>query len=437
MADEKNDLNAEEIQETSVSEETAAETPVAEIEGQADKDTARGGGFGKSVFVLFVLVIVGLAGVPQTRNMILEKFHKQTSVKENVEPEQVNADSIAEPEQEVAEQEAVQEETPEAENIVSRLEQLENAREFENAEEVISTTEPEEPSVAADPAYKMLADQQKALLAEIERLRTQIDQLRFSFRREMKSVAEKVPDVRRLEQRISNVYSREDGMERRLVNESLKITRLENTKADASSVLSLMTRIDAAEQKIQVSNAEKERAVALLLAVYQLREAALSGQSFATEQQAALVLADSFPRVADYLRTLSGVADRGVRTKKSLLRSFDTYADQAVLSENLSTKKGWFHQALNSLKGLVVIRRTDATDNLPTTQSVLARAGLAVQDEDLGEAVLILKDLNGSAAETMREWTVNAERYVAVKKTVNETVSAVLAMIYAEQLKGE
>lgn len=443
MADEKNDLNAEEIQEIPVSEEKAAETPSAETDNQAEENKTHGGGFGKFVFVLSVLVIAGLACVPQTRNMIVEKYREMIAKQEAVAPQSaqeaveeqvlISAGIAEEPAEEIIGEQNM----PEPEEIVSRLEQLENARAFENAEEVIATSEPDRPTVASDPAYKVLADQQKALLAEMERLRTQIDQVHFGNKRELNRVLEKLPDFHRLEQRVSAVYSREDGFERRLVDESLKITRLEKNKADASSVLSLMTRMDAAEQKIQVSNAEKERAVALLLAVYQLRETAMSGQGFAMEQQAALALADAYPRIAGYLRDLSGVADRGVHTKRYLLRSFDTYADQAVLSESLSSKKDWFHQALNSLKTLVVIRKTDVTDAEPTTQSVLARAGLAVQDEDLGEAVLILKDLTGSAADTMREWTLNAERYVAVKKKINETMSAVLAMIYAEQLGGE
>ena len=440
MADENNDLNTEEIQETSVPEETAAEEPAAETENQTDGNKTHGGGFGKVVFVLFVLMIAGAAGVPQSRNMILEKFRELTSEKEVVGKEQASVEeAVVGPE--VAEvavrQISVREEMPEPEEIVSRLEQLENAREFENAEEVIASAETENTAVAENADYKALAEQQQALLAEMERLRARIDQIHFNGRRELKELEERIPDVRRLDARISAVHSREDGMEQRLVDEGLKIARLENGKADASAVLSLMARMEAAEQKIRISNAEKERAVALLLAVYQLREAAMSGQGFAMERQSALALADSYPRIAEYLRSLSGVADRGVHTKQSLLHSFDTYADQAVLSESLSTKKDWFHQAVNSLKSLVIIRRTDVTDAEPTTQTVLARAGLAVQDEDLGEAVLILKDLTGSAADTMREWVLNAERYIAVKRTVNETISAVLAMVYTEQLKGE
>lgn len=426
MAEEKNDRKAEEIQENSVPEESNTETAGKETEEQISNErSSKSGGFGKVVLILFVLVVAGLVGIPQTREMILEKYRQFSSAAENGTEEVVIAE------------EPVVEEVVEPEEIVNRLEQLENAREFENAEVVIASAEPPQPSVMTDTAYVALANQQKALLSEIERLRAQLDQVRVNSEREINRLREALPNMRRLEERFSAVYAREDGMEQRLVQENIKINRLEKNKADASSVLSLMTRMDAAEQKLRVSNVEKERAVALLLAVYQLREAALSGNGFSTEQQSALALADAFPRIAGYLRSLSGNADQGIQTKTALLRSFGTYADQAVLAESLSPKTDWFHKALNSLKTLVVIRRTDVIENDQSTQSVLARAGLAVRDEDLGEAVLILKDLKGTAADTMRGWEQNAERYVTVKKTINETISAVLGVVYAEQLKGE
>lgn len=421
----KNDQNTEEIQEISVPEKPVEKEEAIAADEQSSEDRGgKGGGFGKVVFILFVLVIAGLLGIPQTRQMILERCDAVLSALRPAGKE--------------AEQPSVKENlVAEAEDINNRLEQLENAREFENAEVVVATIEPPAPSVMTDPAYVALADQQKALLAEIERLRRQLDQVKIDNERQIRILKASVPDIRGLDERISDVHAREDAIERQVAQEGMKIGRLEKNKADASSVLALMTRMEAAEQKLRVSNVEKERAVALLLAVYQLREAALSGNVFTMEQQSVLALAEIFPRIAGYARSLSGFADRGVHTQPSLLRSFDTYADQAVLSETVSPKKDWFHQALNSLKTLIVIRKIGASDTDLSTQSILARAGLAVQDKDLGEAALILKDLTGKAADVMKEWTQEVENYLTVKKTVNEIISAVLGVVYAEQLRGE
>ncbi len=427
MAVEKNNQKAEEIQKESVPPEQAeAAAPAAEEAQPEAVEAAAGkkGGAGKYIFFLLIVVVAGLAGIPQTREFLLEKYRAAAApAAEEAQPEAV---------------EAAAENTVEPAEIAVRLEQLENERDFENAEVIVASVEKPEPPAVVSEAYTALADQQKALLAEIERLRAQVDRLKTENEKQIEQLRASMPKTGLLEERLLAVSAREDAFEQQLVETGVKMERIERNKADASAVLSLMTRMEITEQKLRASNAEKERAAALLLAVYQLREAALSGQSFLAEQQSALALAAPMPRIAASLRSLSVAADQGVWTKTALLQSFASYADKAVLSETVSPKKDWFHQALNSLKTLVVIRRIDASDadNL-STQAVLARAQQAVDNADLAVAVMQLQSLQGTAKEIMKDWTQAAQRYLTTQKTISETVSAVLGVIYANQAKGE
>lgn len=426
MAVQKDNQKAEEIQKESVLPEpaqTAAPQPQT-AEGQPEPAAGKKVGAGKYIFFLLIVVAAGLAGIPQTREFLLEKYRGVTApAAEEAQPEAVEtaAGNAVEPAE-----------------IAVRLEQLENERDFENAEVIVASVEKPEPSAAASEAYTALADQQKALLAEIERLRAQVDRLKNENEKQIEQLRASMPKTGLLEERLLAVSAREDAFEQQLVETGVKMERIERNKADASAVLSLMTRMEITEQKLRASNAEKERAAALLLAVYQLREAALSGRSFLAEQQSALALAASTPRIAASLRSLSVAADQGVWTKTALLQSFAAYADKAVLSETVSPKKDWFHQALNSLRTLVVIRRIDASDAEDlSTQTVLARAQQAVDNGDLTVAVLQLQSLQGTAKEIMKDWTQAAQRYLTTQKTISETVSAVLGVIYANQAKGE
>ncbi|MGN1078876.1 MAG: COG4223 family protein [Alphaproteobacteria bacterium] len=426
MAVQKDNQKAEEIQKESVlpeSAQTAAPQPQT-AEGQPEQSAGKKVGAGKYIFFLLIVVAAGLAGVPQTREFLLEKYRGVTAPSaEETQPEAV----------ETAAENAV-----EPAEIAVRLEQLENERDFENAEVIVASVEKPEPPAAAAEDYTSLADQQKALLAEIERLRAQVDRLKNENSKQIEQLRASMPKTGLLEERLLAVSAREDAFEQQLVETGVKMERIERNKADASAVLSLMTRMEITEQKLRASNAEKERAAALLLAVYQLREAALSGQSFLAEQQSALALAAPMPRIAASLRSLSVAADQGVWTKTALLQSFASYADKAVLSETVSPKKDWFHQALNSLSTLVVIRRIDASDAEDfSTQAILARAQQAVDNGDLTVAVLQLQSLQGTAKEIMKDWTQAAQRYLTTQKTISETVSAVLGVIYANQAKGE
>lgn len=373
----------------------------------------------KYVAFLLLVAVAAVFGVRQSREAVLEKYR---AVVERFSAQQVEQPA-AQPET-AAETARPAAETVQPAELSVRVEQLENQRDFDNADVIVATVE-EKPDLTA--GLSALEQNQQTLNDEIARLRSEIDALRAAM-----------PKSGLIEERLLAVNARADAFEQKLVEESVKIERMERNKADASSVLSMMTRLEITERKLRASNAEKARAAALLLAVYQMRESAASGQSFLTEQQAALALASSKPRIAEYLRSLSVAADQGVWTKTALTQSFSAYADKAVLSESVSPKQDWFHQALNSLKKLVVIRRIDAvTQEDMSTQAVLARAQQAVNAGDLTVAVLHLQALRGTAADEMKEWTQAAQRYVTTQKTINETVAAVLGVLYAEQAKGE
>lgn len=435
MATEENNQNAEEIQENEALNETQEEQPAPD----ASEDQAAGTctkcrcSVGKFFFFFIVVVLIALFGIPKTREEILSKFEGlRAGVMQTTESAAVPADEAV-----PAEQAAAEEEPAAPEEIAVRLEQLENARDFENAEVVVATVEPAPvPAVNAD-ALKTLEDQQKTLLAEIGRLRDQMRRQQDDFAGRIDALRSSQPKPGLLEERMLMLNAREDAFEQQLVETGMKIGRLEKNKADASAVLSLMTRMELTEQRMKISSVEKDRAIALLLAVYQMREASLSGQNFLMEQQSALALASSNPRLAGYIRSLTVAADQGVWTKTALQQSFNGFADRAVLSEEMSPKTDWFHQALNSLKRLVVIRRIDAPAEDVSTQAVLARAQTAVNDGDIAIALLYLKDLKGTAADEMNEWIRAAGRYVSTRKTISETVAAALGVVYAEHLKGE
>ena len=266
----------------------------------------------------------------------------------------------------------------------------------------------------------------------------QIEQIQTDTQKQIEQMQMSASQKKAIEEHFLEMNSRQDAFERQLLEKEIQINRLEKNKADASSVLALMVRMDAAEQKIKISNAQKERMVDLLLALYQMREAAYSGQSFLTQQQAVLALSSSLPQVGEKVRSLSAVADQGIFTKAALIRSFSDYADKTVIALSASPKTDWFHQAMNSLKSLVVVRRIEAkAKDVNSPRNILARAQQAVNDGDLALAVTILSGLQGNAAEMMKEWKTAAQRYLNTKKVIDETVAIVLSVVNKEQLQGE
>ena len=476
MAAEENNENIQEIQKDPVDDgaqnthDGKENDKTEERSEMPERQKSRKVKYG--IFLLAVVVVVAVSTVKPVRENVIQKYNefltsvrlKQTGLEsgeqlsERIEtPTELNTEQLAvgsfdqtEADENVRSEEVVSEQTQtsavENQDMAIRLEQLENERDFKNAEVIVASVEQESQGNVDATA---LIDQQKALLAEIERLRAvieqikadtqqQIEQIQTDTQKQIEQMQMSASQKKAIEEHFLEMNSRQDAFERQLLEKEIQINRLEKNKADASSVLALMVRMDAAEQKIKISDAQKERMVDLLLALYQMREAAYSGQSFLTQQQAVLELSSSLPQVDEKLRSLSAAADQGIFTKAALIRSFSDYADKAVIALSASPKTDWFHQAMNSLKSLIVVRRIEAkAKDLNLPQNILARAQQAVNDGDLALAVTILSDLQGNAAEMMKEWKTEAQRYLNTKKVIDETVAIVLSVVNKEQLQGE
>jgi len=310
-------------------------------------------------------------------------------------------------------------------DIDSRLEQLENARDFENAEQVVAAAD-SDAALSADAKYD-------ALLQRLHQLESRLDLLESDTAHEIAEVRKSVPNTGLIEDSVRRLTAKGETQSDLLVKLTERTESLEKNKADASFALSLNSRMLAAEEKLKASNAEKERAGALLLALYQMREAAERGQKFTLEQQSARALASFNPSLESKLNRLTPFAEQGVWTQSALEQTYDIFADTALLTEKSGQKTDWFHRALDKLREQIVIRRIDAPADDLSTQAVLARAGKAVERGDLTLAVIQLKALKGVAAEKMTPWISAAEQMLYVKKAVNESLAAVLGLIYAQQ----
>lgn len=403
--------------------EPTADNTTEAAENAPEKETspACAGKCGKcrKGLVFAVVVIVAAAGalaVPEVREAALTKYAELTSP---MFEETVEEISVADAE-------------PAEEDINIRLEQLENAREFENAETVVASVEPQAETNAQE--LDSLRKDYLRLLQDVKELRSQLVSSSSDQARRLNELKESMPQKGLIEERLLALSAKEDSLLKQIADTDVKAERLEKSKADAASVLALMTRMDQTERKLKESSAEKEKAAATLLALYQLREAAFSGQPFQTERQTVLALAVSQPHLLDKVQRLGFAADTGIWTQAALQDSYEDFADKASLSIRLSPKTDWFHKALNALSELVVIRRIDAKGDDMSVDAVLSRAGQAVQKGDIQTAVIVLKSLNAEPAAVMKDWVTAAERYVLARQGINEAVSAALGVLYA---KGE
>jgi hypothetical protein len=204
----------------------------------------------------------------------------------------------------------------------------------------------------------------------------------------------------------------------------------------------LAPRLDALDEQVAAlpKSNEQQHAVAMIVAVGELRSALASDKSFAAELSTLNDLTQDDealrPRLKPIVDRLSPMADAGVPTLSQLAAAFPATeiarAGEAELAGEV-TDDNWlkrFWRGLgHSVSEVITVRPTGPDVEGDDTLARLARAEAKLGEGDLAAAVAEMKALTGLAAETAAEWLAQAEARLAI-----EEAAAQLADISTREL---
>ena len=192
----------------------------------------------------------------------------------------------------------------------------------------------------------------------------------------------------------------------------------------------LAPRLDALDQQVAAlpKSNEQQHAVALIVAVGELRSALASDKSFAAELSTLNDLTHDDealrPRLKPIVDRLSPMADAGVPTLSQLAAAFPATeiarAGEAELAGEI-TDDNWlkrFWRGLgHSISEVITVRPTGPDVEGDDTLARLARAEAKLGEGDLGAAVAEVRALTGLAQETAAEWLAQAEARLAIEES--------------------
>ncbi|MGB0697175.1 MAG: uroporphyrinogen-III synthase [Rhodospirillaceae bacterium] len=209
---------------------------------------------------------------------------------------------------------------------------------------------------------------------------------------------------------------------------------LDEDKASASQVLALTGRLVDVEDLAKQSNNARNRALALMLSVGQLRQAVLSGDAFGDELESVLVISGSDDVIAASGEALSPLSGGGVMLRGSLRESFPDVARQIARLGLAPGGSEWWARTLQSVTSLVTLRRTDgeAVTDESGLFSTVAAAETAVLDNDLATAIATLETLDGAALETAGPWIAAAKARLIAEAALSDMTARALARVGAE-----
>jgi len=246
--------------------------------------------------------------------------------------------------------------------------------------------------------------------------------------------------------RLDSLVSENEALKQQIASLTERLDQMSGLDAKVGELAprldALTPRLDALDQQVASlpKSNEQQHAVAMIVAVGELRSALASDKSFAAELSTLNDLTQDDealrPRLKPIVDRLSPMADAGVPTLSQLAAAFPVTeiarAGEAELAGEV-TDDNWlkrFWRGLgHSISEVITVRPTGPDVEGDDTLARLARAEAKLGEGDLAAAVAEMKALTGLAAETAAEWLAQAEARLAI-----EEAAAQLADISTREL---
>jgi hypothetical protein len=181
-----------------------------------------------------------------------------------------------------------------------------------------------------------------------------------------------------------------------------------------------------AEERVAARAAEVERAGALALAAYELRNALARGGSVAPTAELITKTAGDDAEVRAAAEALAPAASADVPSLAQLSQRLDAVAEAAAAPPPGEEAKGWLGTAGQNLTGLVQVAPSDRASTTPAGAAVeAARDALAAGDVTAAKAAI--EPLAASGNEAARDWIAAADRRLTVASAADRLAARVQA----------
>ena len=447
----------EETSAGGAAETAAAETPAAAMAANEARNARRQRAGGGSMLFYLVLMLIAAAAVvvtapawqPQVSALLGLDAPTTTATApadDRIATLQADVESLSAQIQATIDDETLQQAIDPLKGDVDALKQeiatlkteLETLR---GSADAGSTTLSQAPGVDLTPIEERLGKLERAL----SDASTRIEQV-ASGQGGATGATTPAPDSTAPDPRVDGLVSENEALKQQIASLTERLDQMSGLDAKVGELAprleALAPRLDALDQQVAAlpKSNEQQHAVALIVAVGELRSALASDKGFAAELSTLNDLAHDDealrPRLKPIVDRLAPMADSGVPTLSQLAAAFPATeiarAGEAELAGEV-TDDSWlkrFWRGLgHSVSEVITVRPTGPDVEGDDTLARLARAEAKLGEGDLAAAVAEVKALTGLAAETAAEWLAQAEARLAI-----EEAAAQLADISTREL---
>jgi hypothetical protein len=263
----------------------------------------------------------------------------------------------------------------------------------------------------------------------IEEMRTERQRLRQELSRlmaRMETIEKSVDSVKKLIQATALVA--ENGTSGKTsVMLAERLSELEDSGQSIKSLLQRMDKLESdkapqigAEPNAWAGGGQSGRALAIVLAVANLRQAVAKDEPFEKPLEALSALYGDDPDIKSAILVLSKSSVAGIPTLATLRKRFDGLAGKIVQASKTLEETGWIERATNRIMSLVTWRRVGDGVEASSPDAIVADTEARLRAGDLKGAVNALKGLSShaKAAKAAATWMNDAKARVFAERAI-------------------
>jgi hypothetical protein len=252
----------------------------------------------------------------------------------------------------------------------------------------------------------------------------------------------------RVQSELNKALARIDDLERKLSEVRALASAVTSSTGGDIDLGPVLSRLDELEQRDQSRNSEvaslnqKLQSIetnstggasgqGVVLAVAQLRDAAMSGRPYSAQLFALQSIGSNSPDVIGAASQLTTNADSGLPTLHHLQTQFSSIVGDIVSLARINGGD-WLDQAAGKISALVALRRTDGSSGDPVEDAV-ANIEAHLNDRDIIAAVktadALSELLQSDARNILEPWLLDAKARATAERALNAMHASALAAL--------
>ncbi len=214
-----------------------------------------------------------------------------------------------------------------------------------------------------------------------------------------------------------------------------------DAKADAATVLGIVTRLDKLEDKVDTLARVTDDSALILTAVLMVKDTAERGTVFAYEAEILRQLAQNNIKIKEPVALIEKIAAEGVKSDVYLVNSFNSIYKEVSVQQKKEFEKNWKDRINSKLNEFIKVRRIN--QNVPEYEGnkSLNEIKKLVDEEDFSGALVLLNSVENKdwvvKYQSLKHWMNLVQDKLDFNKAIKQIANNSLAVMKVNSINKE